>query len=401
MPDDAIQSTSATHETRAEVTIASRETTVGLETSTEEAALPSETQQFAPSTPAASDDDASGAHLVAETWITLKFAWQGKDYTLEIAESDCVYDLKGALQRLTNVPLERQKILGLVKGKVAGDDVRIRDLQPIGKKLTLIGTPAGKELKDPDELDDLPEVLNDFDFDLATNPVAAQAYINDQRNIRKIKETARKLQINVMNPLREGKKLLVLDIDYTILDTKPLTSGLLPAQECARPGLHEFLTLAYRDYDIVIWSQTSWSWLELKLHELGMVGGTQLYKIAFVLDKGPMFSVYSTRDGKTYKHAVKPLRVIWTHFPQFNAKNTIHIDDLSRNFALNPGEGLKISPFRDCHTAQSMADKELKLCGLYLDFLSNVADFSTVDHTKWRTVALALNAVANRRQTSS
>lgn len=41
-----------------------------------------------------------------------------------------------------------------------------------------------------------------------------------------------------------------------------------------------------------------------------------------------MFSVYSTREGRPYKHAVKPLKVIWTHFPQFNAKNTVHIDDL-------------------------------------------------------------------------
>ena len=46
-----------------------------------------------------------------------------------------------------------------------------------------------------EDLPDLPDVLNDWDFDLATNPAAARAYINDQRNVRKIKETARKLQV--------------------------------------------------------------------------------------------------------------------------------------------------------------------------------------------------------------
>ena len=39
-----------------------------------------------------------------------------------------------------------------------------------------------------------------------------------------------------------------------------------------------------------------------------------------------------------YRHAVqvKPLQYIWAKFPQYNAGNTVHIDDLSRNFAMNP-----------------------------------------------------------------
>lgn len=53
-------------------------------------------------------------------------------------------------------------------------------------------------------------------------------------------------------------------------------------------------------------SQTSWMWLESKLIELGMVGDeSKKYKISFVLDRGPMFSVYSIRHGKPFKHEVK------------------------------------------------------------------------------------------------
>jgi ubiquitin-like domain-containing CTD phosphatase 1 len=53
------------------------------------------------------------------------FTWAGKTFTLDIAESDRVFDLKAALQSLTDVPPERQKILGLVKGKLPPDQGRV------------------------------------------------------------------------------------------------------------------------------------------------------------------------------------------------------------------------------------------------------------------------------------
>jgi ubiquitin-like domain-containing CTD phosphatase 1 len=80
----------------------------------------------------------------SERWINLLFSWSGKPFALDIAESDrydvwvaaidiCglliapfrVFDLKAALFSLTNVPPERQKILGLVKGKLPPDEVRV------------------------------------------------------------------------------------------------------------------------------------------------------------------------------------------------------------------------------------------------------------------------------------
>ncbi|EEB98506.1 hypothetical protein MPER_01970, partial [Moniliophthora perniciosa FA553] len=165
-----------------------------------------------------------------------------------------VFDLKAALYEKTQVAPERQKILGLVKGKLPPDQGRISDLNLTpGKKFTLLGTPEGDEVKDPSQLANLPDIVNDLDFDFSQDPAAVQAYKNDQRNIRKVKEASDKLSVNIIHPLRQGKKLLVLDLDYTILDTKPLTSGSLPPSECARPGLHEFLEAVYPYYDICIW----------------------------------------------------------------------------------------------------------------------------------------------------
>lgn len=100
----------------------------------------------------------------------------------------------------------------------------------------MIGTPQGDEIKDPSrefsysrvefaftkindtfspELESLPDIFNDLDVDFSANPKAAIAYLNDQRNIRKVREHTKKLQINIIHPLREGKRLLVLDIDYS------------------------------------------------------------------------------------------------------------------------------------------------------------------------------------------
>jgi len=320
-----------------------------------------------------------------EVWFHLKVTHAGKEYPVQVAGSDRVFDLKDALAKLTRVPPERQKILGLNKGKLPTDEARL-DIMNLtdGRKFTLVGTPQGDEFKDPSDLRDIPDVVNDLDIDFFNNPEAARAALNDVRNHRKIREVTQKLQIYLMNPLRPGMRLLVLDIDYTILDTKPLTNQSLPPTECARPHLDEFLTKIYPYYDICIWSQTSWVWIETKLAELGLIGAEQPYNFAFVLDKTSMFTVFSNRNNQIQKHHVKPLKIIWNHLPQFNAKNTIHIDDLGRNFALNPGEGLKISPFKNAHSPAAAEDRELLRLADYLVRISSVSDFQTLDHRKWR-----------------
>ena len=70
------------------------------------------------------------------------------------------------------------------------------------------------------------------------------------------------------------------------------------------------------------------------------------YKINFVLDKTAMFKVEreNPRSGEKKDHAVKPLQIIWSKYPQFGKHNTIHIDDLTSNFALNPYNGVTCTP---------------------------------------------------------
>jgi len=71
----------------------------------------------------------------------------------------------------------------------------------------------------------LSDVVNGLDVDFSTNPAAAESLKTDLRNIRKIREAAEKLKINIIHPLREGKRLLVLDIDYSLVPYFQMTSG--------------------------------------------------------------------------------------------------------------------------------------------------------------------------------
>lgn len=150
-----------------------------------------------------------------------------------------------------------------------------------------------------------------------------------------------------------------------------------------RPGTDAMLKACWPHYDIVIWSQTGWRWIEAKLTELGLVTNPT-YCINFIISENSMFRIVSENSsGEKRKHAVKPLELIWRKFPNYySASNTIHIDDLRSNFALNPGEGLLIKAFRKA--PQNRDDKELFLLTKYLMMLTKEDDFKKLDHSKWK-----------------
>lgn len=196
--------------------------------------------------------------------------------------------------------------------------------------------------------------------------------------LAKIQKRIRDYEINILNESREGKKLLVLDIDYTLFDHRsPAETGA----ELMRPYLHEFLTVAYQYYDIVIWSATGMRWIEEKMKLLGVASHTD-YKIWFYLDSNAMISVHTAKRGVI---EVKPLGVIWGKFKQYSSKNTIMFDDIRRNFLMNPKSGLKIRPFRQAHFNRD-TDKELLKLSKYLkDIAEHSEDFNALNHRKWES----------------
>ena len=139
----------------------------------------------------------------------------------------------------------------------------------------------------------------------------------------------------------------------------------------------------YKYYDICIWSQTSWRWIEIKLTEMNMFMNDK-YKITFVLDKKAMFTIKSNFKNGKKKHYVKPLELIWRKYKgQYDENNTVHIDDLSRNFALNAQQGLTIKPYRDAYV-NKYTDTELLSLTHYLVLIAKLDSLKNLNHNKWK-----------------
>jgi len=123
----------------------------------------------------------------------------------------------------------------------------------------------------------------------------------------------------------------------------------------------------------------------MKITSLGMLTHPD-YHLSFVLDRTSMFKIQSKdSDGNPWSHEVKALDIIWAKLPEYySPANTIHIDDLGRNFAMNPQSGLKIKPFKNAHTMRH-TDQELFILERYLRLIGQKEnDFRTLDHKKWK-----------------
>lgn len=210
-----------------------------------------------------------------------------------------------------------------------------------------------------------------------------------------MEKRVRSYNFQELNPPREGKRLLVLDIDYTLFDHRStaecgkeaahvhrniqIDRMLFLAVELMRPHLHEFLTSAYEDYDIVIWSATGMRWIIEKMQMLGVHTNAN-YKCLFYMDSSAMISIYHNDLGVV---DVKPLGVIWGKYKQYSAKNTIMFDDIRRNFLMNPQSGLKIRPFRQAHFNRDKDVELVKLKKYLKDIAAHCDDFTKLNHRKW------------------
>jgi len=304
--------------------------------------------------------------------ITMAVKWSGKEYTVRVCADDTVGELKRRICEVTNVLPKRQKLLNVKAGVKPADDSMLLSqltLKP-SLKIMMMGTVEDEILVDPV---DTPEILDDFELGEEGIIDIKDREVNQQKLRRRIEQ----FKLTLLNPPREGKKCLVLDIDYTLFDHR---SSAENPRELMRPYLHEFLTAAYQFYDIIIWSATSMKWVEVKMKELGVLSHPD-YKVTALIDHMAMITVQSESSGV---FDCKPLGIIWGKCPEFyNSKNTIMFDDLKRNFVMNPQNGLVIKPFRKAHINRA-SDQELLKLAEYLVSIAALDDLSELDHRRWK-----------------
>lgn len=252
-----------------------------------------------------------------ENKIELAVKWNGKDYTISnLNKEQSILDFKNELFKLTNVMPDRQKLLGLKTNSNQNvvNETLLGDLKyKPGTKIMMMGTVEEVIDEVNKTPENVPEVIDDF----GDNNLEEVHVQNREENLAKVSRRIKEYKINILNQPRKDKKLLVLDIDYTLFDH---VSHAEKGTELMRPYLHEFLTSAYEDYDIIIWSATSLRWIEAKMQEMSVPQNPN-YKIVCYVDGGAMISVYTAEYGLLN---VKPLQVIWGKFPEFyNAQNTV------------------------------------------------------------------------------
>ena len=334
--------------------------------------------------------------------VTLIAKFGKERLTLEdLAPATTIGQVKLLLQEQTRILPSRQKLLGLQaqNGGARGitDNLPLEQLKQKDKskpvfQFILMGTPE-EAIIAAERPDDLPDVVDDFDLEFHAGSEEWLRHVANGENLKKFtEETA----VHIMHEPRPNKPLLVLDLDHTLLDfsSKSLLQtadgqhATTVAQAMKRPHMDEFLTKVYPYFDLVVWSQTSWRWLETKLIELGMLTHTG-YRFCFVLDKTSMFQITSEHPKQKKRvHHVKPLQIIWSKFgTRWGLHNTVHVDDLSRNFALNPGAGLLCTAYYR-RKQKRKRDAELLAMAKYLVELAKAqVNFEDVDFKYWREVA--------------
>ena len=303
--------------------------------------------------------------------------WSGREFDVLVASNETVETVKRKLEEKTSVTAKRQKLMLKTKaGKPATDSTFVGDLllKP-GMKVLMLGTAEETIQALKAEAEVAPHIQDDFDLD-ERGLSEAQPFAQRPEILERLDRRIASVEPKVLNPPRIGKKLLVLDIDYTIFD---LGSAAERPEELARPYLHEFLSSVYQHYDISIWSATSMKWIEVKMKELG-VSTHPDYKITFFLDHKAMLTVKHPEHGL---FDCKPLQFIWAKWQEYGPHNTIMFDDLRRNYIMNEQNGLVISPYRKSYKNREV-DKELLHLKRYLLKIAALESLAHLKHKRWR-----------------
>lgn len=247
--------------------------------------------------------------------LTVTGRWGAKavELTLSPADWDTISfdEFRKLIESETDIPSEKMKILGIFnaesKAPEKSDLIKNLLFKRADRSFMLVGTARGNYLQEPDLSEDDEDAVPVYDIIMAPDAL-------EQR----LKAAIRTTDLRWINNANPDKKLLVLDLDYTLFDCHGTRDVRLPISEYKRPFFDSFLRESYENFNICVWSQTSWTWVEAKVTELGMLNSSQ-YNIVFCLDQSSMFTIRARKrcssDERT--HQVKALEIIWKICPMF------------------------------------------------------------------------------------
>ncbi|KAL0738129.1 hypothetical protein Bca4012_014339 [Brassica carinata] len=199
--------------------------------------------------------------------------WEGVQ--LRICADDSVAELKRRICFLTNVFAQAPEASLSQSRKQASDDSLLLSQIPLkpSLKMTMAMTGSSEDIVD--------------DFELGKDEVVD---VKDKElNKQKLRRRINQYKIKLVNPCRKGKKLLILDIDYTLFDHRSTAENPL---QLIRP--------------------CNMKWIELKMGELGVLNNPN-YKITALLDHLAMITVQSDTRGI---FDCKPLGLVWALLPE-------------------------------------------------------------------------------------
>lgn len=160
--------------------------------------------------------------------VTLIAKWGKERVTLDQLDSETTLGkVKDLLFERTGVLPKRQKLIGLkAQASKIHDGILLRELKvKNGKKniasdgvvveFIMMGTKEEHIFVDPNDKGDLPDVVDDFDLDFNAGSSEWLQHVANGENLKKFTETT---AVHIMNQPRPGKRLLVLDLDHTLLD---------------------------------------------------------------------------------------------------------------------------------------------------------------------------------------
>ncbi|KAI9299639.1 HAD-like domain-containing protein [Cunninghamella echinulata] len=159
-----------------------------------------------------------------------------------------------------------------------------------------------------------------------------------------LKISKEQLSNTLETPIDHDKQLLILDLNGTLVSRTGKT-GLY-----VRPYDEYFFDYIFSHFYVIVWSSAQ----PHNVAKMCKIFGKYETKLQLIWTRKNFDLTEEEYNSKTI--TIKDLRKIWQHLPQFNATNTILLDDSPKKTILQPFNHVIISEFN--HLDQSFRKKE-------------------------------------------